>query len=339
MQLLEALQYMRDEQWKGKSEYSAELQKRIRSLPDRILDEEHKQRTVERLADCFSYLYLLEDTKGEKRVEVHLCKHPLCPFCKFYYVLRQRSRIQRLMDWLQVPRESLFLLVPTMRGSPARERSASRRFDDITQNMHAFLRKARRLQRKIMVGGFYKVEWTLSTYTWIGGNWHFHANCIIEALHAPKVKELVSNHFEDRYTFEQVKPGFMREVVKYSLKEPSSDEKPAYNLDPAIEGPIELLADLIGTYKRRSLNVWGDWWGLKELVDEDDTKPDSRLIWSNYHYLRKEQREQLIAIADVDKAIVFDGLQKKKDQYGKLYTKAKGESRKTHRINGGCTWN
>ena len=336
LQILQATEAIREEIFSSKAAYQRKLISRIKELPTRFLPTEKKVKLTERLEDCFRYLYLLENNKGEKNLQIHLCKSPLCPFCRYYYVKRQRKRITETLDYLKIPPDNLFLLIPTTVGCSALERGAADRFQDIVNKLHVFARKSRRMKNRPFIGGFYKIEWTLSDWTFRSGNWHYHANVLLDGMCEEQLRSFVDGAIDTKYTLEKVRPGYEAEVVKYSCKDINEvgDTLKPWNVDPCLEGSLDRLGELASMYKRRSLSAINEWWGMKKFMEEDRIDKQ-RTLWTNYQYVKREIKEELKPDAEMDARLIMSNLQKRVEKYKELYKRADNERKKIDAV----VWN
>lgn len=304
------LQESKKKDFTNKYNYKKQLIDRI----NKCKDFPEKESILMRLNECFDSLFVYEKNTwkenfskkdSEIKVNVHLCKLPFCPFCRYYYIERQRARVNEVMNHLQPKQSNLHFVVPTKQDGSANKINAETSFNQINTLLHNLCNNAK--LKGLYNGGVRKIEYTFSIRTYEEGNWHYHANMIFESNHEDYswLFMALDKKLKYQFTISPIYPGFLNELIKYSFKG-IDDKKKEWNLDPFLECNDDILIQAISLQKRRSLSFFGKWYGLK-LDEKNETEPiQYNLIWSNYPRLKKEIKNNFKELSESQLVDIMD---------------------------------
>lgn len=343
LKALSLLQHMITDDIRSKQKYRRYLLGRLARVdPDCLGGVKQRDRIWSRIASCFRYstLYRGEET-GKVSLEFHQCKSVACPFCRYWYTLRQRGRVRNTLGFMVQcdtrRSDRLYMVVPTKRDRSSWQEDAATSFNSMSKLLHGWLTNARKTRERgenLVNGGVYKIETTVSRYTFKEWSWHYHANVIIETEDHDKMMEQMKRAIPYRITCEKLHGDWLKELVKYSCKG-IDEKKQDWNCDPFVEGPIRLLEDMLRLQKRRSLSFFGDYWGEAKRVELSRPRSESRhMIWTNYPPLERKLQEtgRMQPIDDIPYQDVFEMVMKKSEQYSKLYDRAIDEYKKDTKV-------
>ena len=276
------------ESWKKEYSMKETISDRIREeLRDNpLIPLEVGHRWAARMERCCHEWDLFRGPEGEMQERPRLCKVTACPYCRLWYVLRGRRRLEA---YVRAAREvhgigvkNLLYGTITQRGEA--ERTAKESYKLLRYRLRKLWKD--RDVRQAIVGGFVAIEYTVSRYSgWI--NWHYHANVILEVVEEYSesidfVDRLIKDTWrricgqtgdhapgEVRTSLERVRPGYQQEMVKYSVKVYDSGAE-IWSIDPWAHGLGHHMVDMRGS---RLLSAVGDWYGIPR------EKPESEWAW------------------------------------------------------------